>query len=175
MLALLCGPAHAQDAPAAETDATAQFAAAWKQVASSAPGWAMQVSPVFPQHWPPGSGDAVVRYAFAYRLSERIADGAEMAAPWARGDGNLAGPLRVELLRRSLEPIGIQGVRPMQPWEIQLASRQEEAGALLLRPLNTATDGLIRAFYCNWKARQGTVAATIAPRHPGFFRWLECR
>lgn len=158
-----------------DANPSAPFAAPWEQVAGSA-GWHMLVSPAFPEHWPPLGGGALVRYAFAYRLPLHVADGAETAAPWARSVGKPGGAVRVELLRRRLDPIGIQGVRPMGAGEAELAGRQEEVAVLLLSPrLDPAAESLVRAFYCNWLGRQGVVAAAIMPRHPEFHRWLSCR
>lgn len=174
-----CGFSPTDRCPAQPGDPSAPFASDWEQVAGSArggQGWVMHVSPAFPEHWPPRGGDALVRYASAYRLPQHVADGAETAAPWARSVGTPGVAARVELLRPWLEPIGMQGVRPMRAGEAELAGRQEEAAALLLSPrLDPAAEELVRAFYCNWLGRKGVLAAAIMPRHPEFHLWLSCR
>ena len=115
-----------------------------------------------------------MRYAFATRLKPGIADGAEMAAPWARVTLEATGAQRVVQLSRRLRPLGIQGVRPLGLAEITLADRETEAGERLLAGGTQARSNLVRDVTCGWISRQGVVAATITPLHPGFVRWLAC-
>ncbi len=175
MLPLLFGTAHAQGTAAARADASAPFAAAWTAMGTAARDWVMAVSPPVPAHWPPDADGALVRYAYAWTLRLHIADGSEVAAPWARSEGKPGEAPRVEVIRRTLESLGIQGVRPMLPAELQLAGREEEVAALLTSPLSPASEPLIRAYYCKWRSLNGVIAATLVPRHPEFFAWLRCR
>ena len=170
-----CISAAGQPAPVA--DPTARFLPAWQALQGREGGWSLLVSPAFPESWPPrkGSrGQAVVRYAFAYRPSVRIADGVEVGAPWARSVEAADSGVSVEMLRSRLEPLGIQGMRPMAGDEARLAGRTEEVAALLRTGPDPAREGLMRAFMCNWIGRQGVMAAEIAPHHPAFIRWLAC-
>lgn len=162
-------------AAAAESDASAPFAAAWANMGTAARGWVMAVSPALPTHWPPDAHGALVRYAYAWTLHPHIADGQEEAAPWARSEGKPGEAPRVDVIRRTLESLGIQGVRPIRADEMQLAGRKEEVAALLTFPPSPASEQLIRAYYCNWRSRNGVIAATLVPRHPEFFAWLGCR
>lgn len=136
----------------------------------------MLVSPAFPRSWPPPADGAraVVRYAFAMRLNPAVADGAEMAAPWARVTLRAKGALGVERLPGRLRPLGVQGVRPLRSGEVVLAGREEEVAGLLLASGAPAKGGLVREFTCGWIGRQGVVAAAITPLHTDFVRWLAC-
>ena len=167
---LLASPVRAQ--PAASTP-EASFLPLWDELPQHA-GWQMLVSPAFPGAWPQPAGGAVVRYAFAMRLTASLADGVEVAAPWARSTLGAAGDIAVERLSARLQPLGIQGVRPLGSAEVALAAREQDAASLLRTGGPAATDGVVRAFTCGWIARQGVVAATILPRHPGFADWLAC-
>ncbi len=164
---------------AAGRSATADLEDALQPLWTRLPGrtvWRMLVSPAFPRAWPPppaGRG-AVVRYAFAMRLPPGVADGAEMAAPWARATLGADGGLLIEPLSPRLKPLGIQGVRPLKPGETALAGREQEAADRLLAGGDGTTDPLVRDVTCNWISRQGVVAATITPHHPAFTRWLDC-
>ena len=160
----------------AATDPAQPFAQAWAQLPDSA-GWRMLVSAPFPRDWPPqagGQGILVVRYAFAMRLRPGLADGAEMAAPWARSTEADDGAATVTLLGTGLHPLGLQGVRPLRPAELDLVGRDAEAAGLLRAGGTTATDPLVRATTCSWIGRNGVVAAAIIPLHPAFTRWLAC-
>lgn len=137
----------------------------------------MLVSPPFPRDWPPppnGQG-TVVRYAFAMRLKPGVADGAEMAAPWARMMQSTSGTVGVERLSLRLQPLGVQGVRPLRSAEMALIAREQEVAGRLLAGGDQFDDGLVRDFTCSWIGRLGMVAAAITPSHPAFVRWLACR
>jgi hypothetical protein len=176
------GPALAGSQPAIgnaaialpDGDIARQFVAAAARLEGEAKGWEMSVSPAFPEHWPGHSPGRLVFYAYAYRVNPQLADAVEVAGPWARGTLQPGHALQIEILRRSLEPLGIQGVRPMQANEMKLAQRQAQIEALLWAPASAEHSRLIRAFYCNWYGRQGVMAAAIEPRHSAFFRWLQC-
>ena len=127
----------------------------------------MVVSAPFPLHWPPepgGHGTPLVRYAYAMRLRVGLADGAVVAAPWARSTEAVNGTMAVTLLQAGLHSIGIQGVRPLGPAESTLIAREKEAETLLRAG---KTDPLVRAITCGWIMRNVVVAAAITPLHPG--------
>jgi hypothetical protein len=98
-------------------DPTRPFLPAWKQVADRS-GLSMLVTPAIPEHWPPQTRErptALVRYAFAFRLATHLADGSEVAVPWARSvegqDGstaiqprNCCGPSFARLAFRACAP-----------------------------------------------------------------------
>lgn len=169
-----CGTSPSQPA-AATASPEAAFLPLWSQLPNRA-GWRILVSPAFPATWPPARGTpgAVNRYAFAMRIPAGLADGAVMAAPWARSLEGADGTTAVERLQPDLQPLGIQGVRPIAGVEAALARREEDVAALLLAGADRATDRLVREFTCGWIKRQGVVAAAITPRHPGFAAWLAC-
>lgn len=146
----------------------------WKRLPDRA-GWRMMMSPAFPLVWPaPDARSTVVHYAFAMRLDPAVADGAEMTAPWARTLLDADGVIHVEQLSPHLNPLGMQGVRPLRSEEIALAGREEEAAERLLAGGEQATGGLVREVTCGWIGRQGVVASAITPRHQSFMRWLDC-
>ena len=80
----------------------------------------------------------------------------------------------VERLSRRLQPLGLQGVRPLGAAEIALAGCEQDVAERLLTGGTQATDSLVRDVTCGWLSRQGVVAAAITPLHPGFVRWLTC-
>jgi hypothetical protein len=114
-------------------------------------------------------------YAFAMRLKPGVADGGEMAAPWARITQSSSGATMVEQLSFRLQPLGIQGVRPLSRAELPLIAREQEVADRLLAGGDQFDDGLVRDFTCGWIGRLGVVAAAITPRYPAFVRWLACR
>ena len=164
-------PAKAQVA-----DPVQAFLPAWNRLAGTA-GWQMLVSAPFPQTWPPSAPGSLglVRYAFAMRLRPGLADGVETASPWAQATENADGSVSVKVLQSMLHPLGIQGVRPLRSGEWELAGREAEVAALLRAGGDRATDELVRAYTCNWIARQGVIAAAITPLHPAFTQWLACQ
>ncbi|MBP0493917.1 hypothetical protein [Roseomonas indoligenes] len=166
---LLALPAGAQPLPPG-----AEVEAAWAALGPSARGWSPLVSPAFPLAWPPDGTAALRRYAFAYRQRPGLADGVEVAAPWAAAETRPGAPTRIILLAGGLAPLGIQGVRPLRPEEMRLIEREAEVAALLAAPPDRDGAALIRAFHCNWASRQGVVARTVAPDHPDFIAWLGC-
>ena len=162
--------------PRAATDPAQPFAEAWSRLPGSA-GWRMLVSPPFPRDWPPDAGShglTVVRYAFAMRLRAGLADGAEIAAAWARSTETRDGAVVVTSLAAELHPLGIQGVRPITKTELDLVGREVEAARLLQAGPPDANGPLVRAATCGWIGRNGLVAAAITPLHPAFTRWLSC-
>ena len=166
------GCAAATTAPA--SDPTTPFGPAWRQI-GTAGDWQLVVSPAFPLAWPPGpEGPVLVRYAYAMRLRPGLADGAEVASPWARSVAAATGRPSVDILQRRLEPLGTQGVRPLRADELGLALRGNDVAVLLAGSLDPGQEALVRAFTCGWIARNGVVAAAIAPRHPAFAAWLGC-
>ena len=168
----VCGPSARQGCP---FNAESAFLPFWKELPDQA-GWQMLVSPAFPQSWPPPPNGrrSVVRYAFATRLKPGVADGAEIAAPWARVTVDARGAQEVERLSRRLQLLGLQGIRPLSTAEIALAGREQDVAERLLAGGAQATDSLVRDVTCGWISRQGVVAAAITPLHPGFTRWLAC-
>ncbi len=169
-------PLHAERMHPPDDPAQA-FSSAWTELADTA-GWQMLVSAPFPQTWPPPAGARLelVRYAFAMRLRPGLADGVEVASPWALSVGRPDGTATVMVLQRTLHPLGIQGVRPLRAGELAVAGHEAEAktAALLEAGGNEAMDGSVRATTCNWIDRNGVVAAAITPLHPRFTGWLAC-
>lgn len=155
-------------------DASAVFLPAWSSLPDRA-GWQMLVSPAFPGKWPlPIGRGTVVRYSFAMRLDPAVSDAAEMTAPWARSTLSSTGEVVVEQLSARLQPLGLQGVRPLSSAELLLIGREQEVAQRLLNGGERAGDDVVRDFTCNWIARQGVVAAAIMPLHSDFQRWLAC-
>lgn len=170
-----CLAAAASTGAQPNLDPAGPFLPFWDRLPDHA-GWRMLVSAPFPQSWPPGPGrlGAVVRYAFAMRLRPGLADGVEVAAPWARSTLRADGTVTVEPLRTRLEPLGVQGVRPLTAAESALAGQEGEVARLLLAGGQGAEAGLVRDYTCGWIGRLGIVAAAITPLHPAFSRWLAC-
>ena len=154
----------------------AAFATLWESMPDRA-GWQMLVSPPLPRDWPLRQDGhvAVVRYAFAMRLRPGLADSAEMTVPWAELIQTSDGAVDVESLSGRLEPLSLQGVRPLRSAEVTLIAREQEVVDQLLADGSPSDDRLLRDFTCSWMGRLSVVAAAIAPSHPAFMRWLACR
>ena len=90
-----------------------------------------------------------------------------MTAPWARSTEADDGVTTMALLEAGLNPLGIQGVRPLSSAELDLVGREAEAAGLLRAGGAAATDSLVRATTCGWIGRNGVVAAAITPAAPG--------
>ncbi len=97
-----------------------------------------------------------------------------MTVPWARSTESDDSATTVTLLEAGLNPLGIQGVRPLSSAELDLVGREAEAAGLLRTGGAAATDPLVRATTCGWIGRNSVVAAAITPLHPAFTRWLAC-
>lgn len=167
-------PAIGAKAQSSVPDASVVFLPAWDRLPDRA-GWQMLVSPAFPGTWPvPNGRGTLVRYSFAMRLDPAVSDAAEVTAPWAKSTLSSTGEMVVEQLMARLQPLGLQGVRPLSSAEIILIGREQEVGQRLLAGGERAADDVVRDFTCSWMARQGVVAAAIMPLHPDFQRWLAC-
>lgn len=163
-------PAIDAKAQSSVPDASAVFLPAWNGLPGRA-GWRMLVSPAFPGTWPLPSGrGTLVRYSFAIRLDPAVSDAAEMTAPWAKSTLSSNGEVVVEQLSARLQPLGLQGVQPLESAEIVLIGREQKVAQRLLAGGERATDSVVRDFTCSWIARQGVVAAAIMPLHPDFQR-----
>ena len=173
IMSLLQLPLLSARAQTISPDPGAAFLPAWNELADRS-GWQMLVSPPFPGAWPPPAGSTLVRYAFAVRLNPVIADGAEIAAPWATSTLGSTGEIVVERLVTRLQLLGVQGVRPLSTAEIALADREQDVTQRLIAGGDQATDAVVRDFMCGWIARQGVVAAAIMPLHSDFKHWLNC-
>ena len=85
------------------------------------------------------------------------------------------GAVDVESLSGRLEPLSLQGVRPLRSAEVTLIAREQEVVDQLLADGSPSDDRLLRDFTSSWMGRLSVVAAAIAPSHPAFMRWLACR
>lgn len=141
--------------------------------------WRSRITPPFPAAWPPDGSGAVDYYAYAFAFDPRIADGERLGAPWARirVEGRSGEP-RLELLARTVQERGIQGVRPLSPNEAAVMrdapALEEKLLSLLVsrRPFPFAADD-VRQYYCLW-AGLNAVAEELRPSHAAFFEWLGC-
>lgn len=141
----------------------------WKKVSASGGDmvWSYRISPPFPSTWPARGGGVDYYYVYAdgHDIRNMIADGAFVAAPWARIDVSGSVQKFVQLSKK-LEQLGIQGVRPLERKEIQTIERAQ-------RRKRTDYAGR-RDYYCLWLATHGMIAESIRPDNRAFFTWLAC-
>jgi hypothetical protein len=143
--------------------------------------WSQRLTPPLPIAWPPAGQGQLEVFAYAARPGDRISDGEETAAPWAR-IRVLAGAPKLDDLGE-LQRIGIQGVRPLSADEIAIVRSGDEAAAALARiasartlPNDASEDAsLVRRYFCLWRRTNGVIATALAPAHAGFFAWLGCK
>lgn len=148
----------------------------------AAVGWASRViSLPWPLAWPPGPQPAVVYYAHPYGLAPgRLADGEFIAAPWARVSLRPGQPAQTAVWVQTIQPLGVQGVRPMTAEALQAvkdsaSAPADLAGLTQLPADDSPTARRIRQRYCAWRSANGVVAEALQPRHATFFAWLGCR
>ncbi|HET9956681.1 MAG TPA: hypothetical protein VFQ61_19425 [Polyangiaceae bacterium] len=134
-------------------------------------GWKLELSFPLPVGWPARS---YVRYAYGSRLRPGLADGIEVAAPWARLDAS--DPSIFEYLADRVSLLGIQGVHPMSRGELDLIAEINRAGTvddLLARaPHDPSAAELVRRYYCNWSKQ--LIPAQLLRHHPEFATFLDC-
>ncbi len=161
-----------------------QLDEAWEslQAPASQPGqefaavhWSMAITPPLPADMPPRGIVRVYAYATGFDVAGGLVDGVRVAAPWAEVQHLFGKPQAIALrvLRNMIEPIGIQGVRPVGPEELRSSSDQDSwAGWLRAGTSGRAAAAAHRA-YQHWRADNGVIAAALKPELPEFFAWLE--
>lgn len=153
----------------------------WPEIANTE-GWSPQFTPGLPATWPPrGRPPRLVWYGFAYgRFNPTsLVDAVEVGSLWGRvvqiGAG--ASPTYdYELLTRRVEPLGVQGVRPMSAEEISAAEDLPRAEHKLA---STRFPRLFRhpfaGPYASWLSTNGVIAARLRPTHGAFLDWIGSR
>ncbi|WP_263383114.1 hypothetical protein [Granulicella arctica] len=126
--------------------------------------WDVRLTPGLPTAWPPNG--ALIYYAYAAgRHPALLIDGERITAPWATF--NLVGNyLTFRRLGDNPQTIGTQGVRPLSPDEITLATQQEPVAA------PTHLDHA-RPYYRLWSNTNGIIAQHLRPGLPEFFQWID--
>jgi hypothetical protein len=168
-------------------DLQPQLNALWRGVDKGAqpkdrPGiaWSMRTTPAFPTAWPPTATTIWVRYAYAAGrdLGGGLADGERVARPWARVELRPgAATAAIVPLSARLEPLAIQGVRPIDAATAARLRQEEQITAACLRltgppdPAAAETADL-RAFYRAWLGFNGVIADAIRADHGAFLDWI---
>ncbi len=144
------------------------------------PLWQTRISPPFPDSWPPDGDNAVVYYAYAAGRSLGLHDAERLGPVWAKLTVKLDAktPPRLEVLERDLVIRGTHGVRPLTASEAKVFQTRDQVEALVedsarQRGADALDNPRVRAYYCLW-ARTSGIGALIRPKHPEFFRWLNC-
>jgi len=154
----------------------------WRSVDTPAPPfWSSSSTPPFPAQWPPTPTTTWVRYAYAYGLDPQLADGEQIARPWARLElAAGSGRARVVLLSRKLEGIGTQGVAPLDAASLKVLETEDAVTARCLRldgppPAGRPETTELAAFFRTWLGFNGVIAEAIGPDHAAFLAWVEAR
>ncbi len=145
-------------------------------------GWQYAVSPPIPASWPPDGSGLLYFYAFAYGGNPaRLADGQFVAAPWARVNVDATGKSapKLEILRKGIKEVGIQGVRPLTQDQITVLKIQPEFEAQMSRlsrdtALPPAATEALKSYFTLWCVTNGTIAEQLRPLHKDFFNWVGC-
>jgi len=161
----------------------------WAKIESESPAgmedviWSYSLSPPFPLDWPPVRGSQFRCYAYAYGriISERLADGCHVGAPWASIEiSQQRMAPRVVVFSNKVKDIGIQGVEPLPESERSLFDKQSEVQRFLLSLEALPEEGSeetqnLRDYYSSWVRYNGVVVTKIRPQHRSFFKWLGCK
>lgn len=139
--------------------------------------WTARVTPPTCVHWPPNGDGQVCYYAYGARVQMGLFDGEVNSAPFARlVVDRQSDRARVEMMG-ALTELGIQGVRPARPEELEAWKTRADSDTLVLamslqHGVPTLPDA-VRRFYGVWIRCNGRIAQDVAIRHPAFFDWLE--
>ena len=145
--------------------------------------WQYAISPPVPASWPPDGSGLLYFYAFAYGANPtRLADGQFVAAPWARVRVDATGKSapKLEILRKDIKGVGIQGVRPLTQDQITVLKTGSECEAQMFKlsqgtSLPIADTEALRSCFTLWCATHGTVVEQLRPLHKDFFNWIGCK
>jgi hypothetical protein len=163
--------------------------AEWKKLRDKLPrpaspqesaSWEYQLTPAIPAAWPPDGKGIVYYYAFAYGTRMDLRDAQPVAAPWARiTSGGQSAP-RLEILKKEIKQIGIEGVRPLRQEEIKIFDQRATVdGEIRNLASKTSLAGIdpkrVRQFFQFWCSTHGVIAEQLRPRHPQFFAWVGCK
>jgi hypothetical protein len=185
-LALVVVTALAAVGPAGKPGAVVSWKDAHKQIEAAAGaalrtaeggrGWSARVTPPLPSVWPPDGRAGLVAYAYAARFSPGLSDGEKTAGTWARVVLEDGAPVVKDVT--PLRPLGVQGGRPLQDGELEIARSDQAAIAELeaaARGKKLPDAPLVRKYYCFWRSTNGVIAEDLEGRHAAFFRWLACQ
>lgn len=150
------------------------------EVPSDTIGWSYRFTPPFPLVWPPAATAGVVYYGIPYGLAPgRLSDGEHVGEAWVKVELVSGQAPRVLVLREMIQPLGIQGVRPLSEKELRL-EREHAQGpqhVATLTGLRADTDSQaiqIRGYYCSWVRHNHLTAKRLAAVHSDFFTWIAC-
>jgi hypothetical protein len=181
---------HATAAPGRQVsmaDLTQQLDTLWRGIDTGAQtkdrppvAWSRRTTPVFPTAWPPTATTVWVRYAYAAGrdLGGGLADGEQVAWPWARVELRPgAATAAIVPLSARLEPLAIQGVRPIDAATAARLRQEEQITAICLRMVGppdpaAAETAELRAFYRAWLGFNGVIAGAIRSDHGAFLDWI---
>ena len=132
--------------------------------------------------WPPrGRPPRMAWYGFAYGTaasSRGVVDAVDVGCLWGKVEGPRPGRPGQQLGYSSLSPtierVGLQGVRPLEPGEIEeldrLPAAERRIGSarfvMLVRPRDVAA-------YTRWLMANGAAASQLPSIHDRFLDWLN--
>lgn len=145
--------------------------------------WQSRLTPPLPTQWPPTPVRSVTYYAYAeYEHSRMHGPVYSRGAPWAKVvlvEGQL--PQKTILASAPGPAVHYEAGEPISVEQADRASQVWKAGSAALPrfiswqaiPDDAAEVSIIKAYYCQWAARDGT-ARLVNEQHRGFFEWLAC-
>jgi hypothetical protein len=157
---------------------------AWQKVTKpKALGWALRVTPPLPLHWGENRPIEWVLYGYGADVLPDAADAERIARPFAIGRiGRPAAPgdqpeTKVEVLRTTLEPLELQGVRPRYASEQVIWQPVERACLSMTAPpaSDSAEASQLRHAYQAWLKDNGVIAQELSRDHDAFFTWVRAK
>lgn len=142
--------------------------------------WDYRVTPGFPVAWPPQGSVVLVYYGYPYGFSFNLRNGEHIGQPWVRVEvAPDRDPVKTVLLYNIIK-MGIQGVRPLDSKDVQIAENgllaQDYLGTLTELPAeqNRKTP-MMRDYYCFWLRTHSIIGGLLRKQHSDFIKWLQCK
>lgn len=130
---------------------------AWPAVAGD--GWGPCLTTPLPLYWPPLERGVVVWYCYAQRMQPGLMDGVEISAPWARLIlQNTEVQPALQRLTEVIEPLGIQGVRPIDPAMLRTAPLSQPLSQMIQRGQTCDHEAIAKALN-GWREFNGRIAS----------------
>ena len=142
--------------------------------------WDYRITPGFPAIWPPQESVVLVYYGYPCGFSTNLHDGVHIGRPWVRVEvAPGRAPQKKDLLRK-ISKMGVQGVRPLDSKEIQIAENGLIVQDYLRKLTGLPADqkrrtAMLRDYYCFWLRTNSLIGGSIHKQHANFISWLQCK
>lgn len=157
---------------------------AWQTVTKpNRPGWALRVTPPLPLHWGEHQPIEWVVYGYSADVLPDASDAERIARPFAIGRiGRPSAPgdqpeTKVDVLRTTIEPLDLQGVKPRyQSASVMWQPVERACLSMTAMPApDSAEATLLRNAYHAWLNDNGVIAQELSKDHAAFFTWARAK